>query len=83
MFLLFGMALANGWIQKSERALHKAGVHLVGYRLFIFAGMTAIIALLAERVSALFLDEAIEQAQRDNALLRAVAKSVDRTGSVR
>ena len=26
----------------------------MGYRLFIFAGMTAIIALLAERVSALF-----------------------------
>ena len=55
----------------------------MGYRLFIFAGMTAIIALLAERVSALFLDEAIEQAQRDNALLRAVVKSVDMTGPAR
>ena len=68
---------------KNQSALHKEGVHLVGYRLFIFAGMTAIIALLAERVSALFLAEAIEQAQRDNALLRAVVKSVDRTGPAR
>ena len=57
---MFGTPLATAYIQKSERALHKEGVHLVGYRLFIFAGMTAIFALLAERVSALFLDEAIE-----------------------
>ena len=47
------------------------------YRLFIIAGLTAIIALLAERTSALSLDEAIERAQRDNELLRAAAKSVD------
>lgn len=47
------------------------------YRLFIIAGLTAIIALLAERISALSLDEAIERAQRDNELLRAAAKSVD------
>ena len=45
---------------KNQSALHKEGVHLVVYRLFIFAGMTAIFALLAERVSALFLHEAIE-----------------------